>query len=231
MANPTTVEGRKAFLGFGNFYHRFVHNFSEITQPLYNLTRKDTVWNWNKSCQKTFDQLKQTFSSAPVLIMPNTTKSFQLETDALNYATGAVLSQQDAEDKWHPCAYLSQSMSPAEHNYDIYDKELLAIMRALEEWRHYLEGAADIFEIHTDHKNLAYFREAHKLNRRQAQWALYLSRFHFHLLHQPKRDMTIPNAFSRRADHDLGGSDNTDQVLLPDTSDKQTTWTKKSTRH
>jgi hypothetical protein len=95
--------------------------------------------DWDNACQ-------QAFITAPVLVMPNTTQPFRVETDASGYATRAVLSQQDKEGKWHPCAFLSQSMAPAERNYDIYDKELLAIIRALEEWRHYLEGA-DLSQI------------------------------------------------------------------------------------
>lgn len=117
--------------------------------------------------------------------MPNETQPFHVETNASGYATGAVLSQRGTDEQWHPCMFLSQTMSPAEWNYDIYNKELLGIIRALEEWRHYLEGTRHDFKIFTDHKNLAYFREAHKLNRRQAQWALYLTCFHFTLHHRP----------------------------------------------
>ena len=96
-------------------------------------------------------------------------------------------------------------MTEAERNYDIYDKELLAIICALEEWRHYLEGAQHDFDIFTDHKNLAYFKEAHQLNRRQARWALYLTRFHFHLYHKPGKQNDIPDLFSRNPTFDLGG--------------------------
>lgn len=147
--------------------------------------------------------------------MPDVTKQFRIETDASNYATGAILSQQDNEGKWHPCAYLSKSMAPAERNYDIYDKELLAIMRALEEWRHYLEGAPEIIDIHTDHKNLSYFRDAHKLTQRQARWALFLSRFNFILVHKPGREMFAPDALSRRPDHLPDEGDNQEVILLP----------------
>jgi len=81
------------------------------------------------------------------------------------------------DDKWHPVAYISKSLSPAERNYDIYDKEMLAVICALEQWHHYLEGTKYPVQILTDHKNLEYFMTAQKLNRRQARWSLFLSRF------------------------------------------------------
>jgi len=101
-----------------------------------------------------------------------------------------------------------------ERNYQIHDKEMLAIMCALEEWRHFLEGSDQKFEIHTDHKNLSYLREAHKLNCHQAQWSLYLSRFDFVLTHKPGRQMGRPDALSRQADHPRGADDNADFTLL-----------------
>ena len=97
---------------------------------------------------------------------------------------GAVLPQQNPEDKkWHPVAFLSKSLSLVEQNYEIHDKEMLAIVRALEEWRHFLEGMEHQFEIWTDHKNLEYFMSAKKLNQRQARWSLLLARFDFLLHH------------------------------------------------
>ena len=84
--------------------------------------------------------------------MPDTTKPFRVEVDASNYATGKILPQLDSNGRWHPAAYLSKSMTDAEQNYKIHDKELLAVIRALEAWRHYLEGAPHMIEIWTDHK-------------------------------------------------------------------------------
>ena len=204
-STPTTVKQVQSFLGFGNFYRQFIKDFSTIARPLYDLTKKGIQWNWTEACQKAFEDLKKAFTSLPVLIMPDTTKSFRIEADASNFATGAVLSQLGDDGHRHPCAFLSQSFTEAERNYEIYDKELLAIIRALEEWRHYLEGAPHPVEVWTDHKNLGYFREAHKLNRRQARWSLYLTRFNLELSHKPGTTMTIPDTLSRRPDHDLGG--------------------------
>jgi hypothetical protein len=106
--------------------------------------------------------------------------------DSSDVTTGVVLSQQSTlDDKWHPIAFYSKSLSTVERNYDIHDKEMLAIMQALEEWHHFLEGMKHRFKIWTDHKNLEYFMSAKKLNRRQARWLLYLSHFDFTMHHRP----------------------------------------------
>jgi len=105
-------------------------------------------------------------------------------------------------------------LSSIEQNYKIHDKEMLAIICALEEWRHFLEGATHPVEIWTDHKNLEYFMTAKKLNRCQARWSLHLARFDFLLYHHPRRTMGKPDALSRRADHRNGASDNENIVLL-----------------
>jgi hypothetical protein len=119
---------------------------------------------------------KELMTLAPVLILPNDDLPFRLEADGSGIATGAVLSQQNVDDKsWHPVAFLSKALNPVERNYEIHDTEMLAIIRGLEEWRHYLEGTRHPVEIWTDHKNLWYFRVAQKLNPQQARWSLYLS--------------------------------------------------------
>jgi RNase H-like domain found in reverse transcriptase len=134
-----------------------------------------------------------------------------VEADTSGYATGAVLSQLQEDGKWHPVGFLSKSLSEAERNYDIYDKELMAIIRALEVWRHYLEGSLHAIEILTDHQNLQYFRSAQKLNQRQAQWSIFLSRFNFTLQHHSGTQSGKPDALSRQPDHPRGDSD---MVLL-----------------
>ena len=109
---------------------------------------------------------------------------------------------------------MSKSLSEVERNYEIHDKEMLAIIRAMEEWRHFLEDSELGFEVWTDHKNLEYFQTAKKLNRRQARWSLFLARFDFVLHHQPGRSMGKPDALSRRADHGTGSDNNSNITLL-----------------
>ena len=181
---PSTVKQVQSFLGFGNFYRRFIKGFSEIARPLYELTKKDRKFEWNDETQKSFETLKQCFTEEPVLMMPDHTKPFQIESDASKYATGAVLTQLDSNGERHPVAFISKTFTPTERNYEIYDLELLAIIRALEEWRHYIQGSPHTTTIFSDHKNLTFYRGAQKLNRRQARWSLYLSEFDVKLVHQ-----------------------------------------------
>jgi hypothetical protein len=211
---PTRVKDVQSFLGFVNFYRRFIKDFSNVARPLHDLTRKDTPWHWGEQEQEAFDKLKSLVTSAPILTFPKDDKPFRIEADSSDFATGAVISQEGDDQKLHPIAFLSRSLSDVERNYEIYDKEMLAIIRALEEWRYLLEGAKHPFSIHSDHRNLQYFREAQKLNRRQARWSLFLSRFDFQLVHRPGRQMGKPDALSRRPDHNTGQDDNADVILL-----------------
>jgi transposase InsO family protein len=212
---PKNRKEVQAFLGFANFYRRFVEGFSHHARPLFELTKKDSKWSWGEHEQQAFDGLKQRFTSAPILLFANDDLPYRLEADSSDVATGAVLSQKSPEDdKWHPIAFYSKSLTAVERNYEIHDKEMLAIVRALEEWRHFLEGSRHRIEIWTDHKNLEYFRTAKKLNRRQARWSLYLSRFDFELHHRPGVTMGKSDALSRRSDHGSGSGDNSNLVLL-----------------
>ena len=117
----------------------------------------------------------------------------------------------------HSCAFISKTFSPTERNYEIYDRELLAIIWALEEWRHYIQGSPHTTIILLDHKNITYFREARKLNRRQARWSLYLSEFDVKLVHVAGSKMIQSDTLSRRPDYIPDeDTDNEDMTLLPD---------------
>ena len=211
---PKKVKEVQSFLGLANYYRRFIEDFSKEAAPLHKLTRKDQPWKWGDEEIAAFNALKNKFIAKPILAMVDTTKELQVESDASNYATGAVLSMKCDDDKWHPCAYLSKGMTDVERNYDIHDKEMLGIMCALEAWRHYLKGCKHRFEIWTDHRNLEYFMLAKKLNRRQARWALYLSRFNFKLIHKPGSSMATADSLSRRPDHKKGVEHDNENVTL-----------------
>lgn len=214
---PTTVKQVRSFLGFGNFYRRFIRHFSELAKPLNDLLKKDHDFDWTPNCQIAFETLKERFTKEPVLMMPDQTKPFQIECDASKYASGAVLTQLDSNGDRHPCAFISKTFSPTERNYEIYDRELLAIIRALEEWRHYLQGSPHTTTVFSDHKNLTFYREARKLNRRQARWSLYLSEFDVKLIHLPGNKMVQSDALSRRPDFTPAeDNDNEDVVMLPE---------------
>ncbi|QRW23854.1 Transposon Tf2-12 polyprotein [Rhizoctonia solani] len=171
-------------------------------------------WKWEQAEQQSFDGLKKCLTSAPLLLQPNTTKQFYVECDASNYATGAILSQRNPEGKLAPVAYLSKSLSPAEKNYDIFDKELLAVIRAFKEWRHLLEGSELPVQVLTDHKNLEHFSTSQSLNKQQIQWANFLVDYNFQIIYRPGAQNKKADILSRQ--YDLvpleGGVEN--QVLL-----------------
>ncbi|KFY08231.1 hypothetical protein V491_08457, partial [Pseudogymnoascus sp. VKM F-3775] len=127
---PTTVKEVQAFLGFANFYRRFIEGYSKVAQPLTELTRKDLTFEWTNKAEDAFQELKAKFTEAPILVTFDPARKIVLETDASDFAIGACLSQPDDRGKHKPVAYYSRKMSPAELNYDIHDKELLAIVEA-----------------------------------------------------------------------------------------------------
>ena len=213
---PKTVKQVQAFLGFGNFYRRFIKNFSIIAKPLHSLSKKGIKFEWTKPREEAFEELKRAFTSAPVLQHPDPQKPFLVETDSSDFALGAVLSQKGEDGLIHPVAYMSTSLSPAEQNYDIYDKEMLAIIQALETWKIYLEGNPGTTTILTDHKNLEYFTTTKELTRRQARWSEFLSRFNFVIQYRPGSSAGKPDALSRLPQHKAtGGSKPVGALLSP----------------
>ncbi|KAL2082802.1 hypothetical protein ACEWY4_022620 [Coilia grayii] len=182
--------------------------FPEMKESRATLISKGLAvrFQWSSPAEDAFQTLKAHFTSAPILMQPDPTKQFIVEVDALDVGVGAVLSQRSTEDhKVHPCAFFSHRLSPAEGNYDIGDRELLAVKLALEEWRHWLEGVAIPFLVWTDHKNLEYLHSAKRLNPRQARWSLFFSRFNFTLSYRPGSKNSKPDALSRMFSISEGG--------------------------
>jgi hypothetical protein len=143
---PSNKREVQSFLRFANFYCQFIKDFSHHAQPLFNLTKNEQKWQWGSSKASAFRKLKELVTYALVLITPADNQPSCIEADSSNYTTGAVLSQLLLEDgKWHPIAYYSKSLSKTKRNYKIHDKEMLAIIRAVNEWRHFLEGAPHKF--------------------------------------------------------------------------------------
>lgn len=198
---PATKKQLQAFLGFANFYRRFIKNFSGITRPLHDLTKKTAEWDWTAARQEAFERLKRAFTEAPTLRVFDWDKPAVVEVDASNWASGGVLSQRDDNGELRPVAFFSSKHSAQEVNYDIYDKELLAVIRALEEWRPELEGSQEPFEIVTDHKNLQYFATTKELTQRHMRWSEFLSRFNFRITYKPGATNVRPDALSRKPEH------------------------------
>lgn len=207
---PTSVKGVRGFLGFANFYRRFIKNFSDLVRPLTELTHKDRRFTWTKEANTAFQKLKDIFISAPALAQFDYDKPTRIETDSSGWCVGGTLQQLSDKGIWIPCAFFSKKNNPAECNYEIYDKEMLAIIRCLEEWDAELRGVKE-FEIHTDHKNLEYFMTVRKLTERQMRWSLVLSRYNFRIIHVPGRQNERADALSRR-DQDMP-RDGSDQRL------------------
>ena len=205
--SPKNIRDVQAFLGFANFYRKFILGYSRIIAPLTKLTRneeKDFMYPWNPdgSEERAFRALKLAFTKGPILQHFNPDLETWIETDASDYVVAAVLSQIGPDEKLHPVAYMSKKMSPAECNYEIYDKELLAIVRAFEEWRPECAGTPveSPIKILTDHKNLEHFMTSKQLNRRQARWAEFLSEFNFRIAYRPGAQGTKPDSLTRRSE-------------------------------
>lgn len=196
---PENRKQLQRFLGFANFYRRFIRNYSSVAAPLTALTSSKVPFQWSPPAAAAFKILKDRFTSSPILLMPDSERQFVVEVDASDVGVGTVLSQRSGTDhKLHPCAFFSRRLSPAERNYDIGNRELLAVKMALEEWRHWLEGAKDPFLVWTDHKNLEYIRSAKRLNSRQARWSLFFARFNFTISYRPGSRNVKPDALSRQ---------------------------------
>ena len=160
---PENVTQVRSFTGFCNYYRKFISHYADICQPLNELLRKETKWEWTPKQHEAFERLKAEFLKQPVLMIPDYSKRFIIEADASLFASGAVLLQEDSNGEEHPLGFLSTSFNTTERNYQVYDRELFAIIRALREWRHYVQGSSFLTEVRTDHANLTYYRSPQRL--------------------------------------------------------------------
>jgi hypothetical protein len=206
---PRKVKDVQSFLGFANFYRRFIYNYSDIVVPLTRLTHKDIRFQFDEEARSAFNYLKKAFTTAPILNHWIPDRPIIIETDASNYALAAILSIELEDGEIHPVAFHSRKFNPTELNYDVHDKELYAIYEAFRIWRHYLEGSGTPIDVVTDHKNLEYFATTKLLNRRQARWSEYLSQFNLIVRFRPGKLGAKPDALTRRWDvyPKEGGSD------------------------
>ena len=139
-----------------------------IVRPFHDTVKKNRKWEWMNKQERVFEELKKRFTEELVLAALDIDKKMRMEVDVSDYATGGILSMECDDGLWRLVAFLSKLLNEMERNYEIHDKEMLAIIRGLENWRHLLEGAHFKFEVWTDHKNLEYFMKTQKLNQRQA---------------------------------------------------------------
>jgi len=205
-------------LGFCNYYRRFIPEYSEKPEPLTRITKKDEPFVWELEHQLAFETMVTAVTTAPGLQHFDYERKVVIETDASDYVSAGVLSQRDDEGVLHPMAYYSTKHSAAECNYDIYDKKLMPIIKALEELKPECEGAAYPIQLITDHKNIEYFMTKKLLNRQQARWSEFLTRFDFEIVYRPGKSNGKADALTRRpGDLPEGGDErleNMEQVVL-----------------
>jgi len=198
--NVTDIQ---CFLGFANFYQRFIRDYSKVVSPLTSLMKKEggkyIPFMWGSAQQKAFEDLKKAFTMALILRHFNYNLEIVVESNASDYVSAGIRSQYHDEETLHPVAFYSKKHSPAKCNYEIYDKELLAIVRVFKEWHPHLKGSSHPVQILSDHKNLEYFMSTKLLNRRQARWSEFLSCFDFRIVYRPGKAGGKPNTLTRRS--------------------------------
>ena len=198
---PQNVKDVRAFLGYVNFYRQFIRNYGGLARHLTELTRKDKNFEWTSKEQQAFDQIKEIIASEPIVQEADPTKPFEIETDASDYALGGQLGQRDSQGRLRLISNFSKKLSGPELNYPIHDKELMAIIKAFEEWEQYLIGAKHTITVYTDHKNLTHFLTTKVLNKRQVRWAEYMSQFDVKIIYRKGNENGRADALSRRSDH------------------------------
>jgi len=191
---PQTVTEVRSFLGLAGYYRRFVEGFSKMVSPLTQLTRKDQPFSWTDKCDECFEEMKRRLTTAPILIIPDTSKMFEVYCDASYQGLGCVLMQEK-----RPVAYASRQLKVHEKNYPTHDLELAAVVFALKTWRHYLYGSQ--FQVFSDHKSLKYLFDQKELNMRQRRWMEYLKDYDFELLYHPGKANVVADALSRKRMH------------------------------
>jgi hypothetical protein len=211
---PRNVKDVQTFLGFTNFYQRFIEKYADIARILSKLTGKDQ-WTWHEEQLEAFDKRSLSFGDGPALHMVQANGRFKIEVDSSGYTNGGVLYQWQ-NDKWVTIAFRSTVLGPVERNYGIEDRKLLAIIVTLKDWRQYLLSTDKPFEIWTDHANLQHFKDPQKVNRCQAHWLTILSEYNFTLHHFPGKQNVRADALSRRPDYDEGENDNENVTILPE---------------
>ena len=195
----TNLKELRSFIGFCNFYRMFIANFSQIAHPLHLLTKKNWEYVWEELQQKAFQELKNHLTSSLVLRLPDLSRLFLVQTDASKLGTSAVLLQKDEMGVPHPCTYLSQALVGAEQNYQVYDLELLAVIRALKAWRPYLISPPKPMIFYTDHQNITYFRQPQDLTARQMRWHSILQEYPIRFMHISGCKNGAPDLLSRMA--------------------------------
>jgi hypothetical protein len=212
---PKCVKDLQRFLGLTNYYKEFVKQYSDIASPLFKLLQKDSKFVWTKQAEDAWVELKSHFTPEAILIFPDRSKPFILYTDCSKVALGAVLHQFDEGGQERAVSFFSRTLTSAEKNYPIYDKEMLAIKASFAHWRHLLIQTEHPVTVYCDHKNLTYFKNPHLLNERQSRWHEFLADFNFIIHYLPGHKNVVADALSRPSEDEIG-QEKTSVLLSPD---------------
>ncbi|RVW57980.1 Retrovirus-related Pol polyprotein from transposon 17.6 [Vitis vinifera] len=200
---PTNVKGIRQFLGHAGFYRRFIKDFSKIAKPLCELLVKDAKFEWDDKCQRSFELLKQFLTSAPIVRAPNWELPFEVMCDSSDYAIGAVLGQRE-DGKPYVIYYASKSLNDAQRNYTTTEKELLAVVYALDKFRAYLIGSSIV--VFTDHSALKYLLTKQDAKARLIRWILLLQEFNLQIRDKKGVENVVADHLSRlNIAHDTHG--------------------------
>lgn len=210
---PENLTELQSFLGFANYYRRFIKHFSKHAIPLTRFMKKGVKFKWDDEAERAFQTIKDVITSEPILASFDPDKEIELETDASGFALGGQIGQRDENGLLHPIAFYSYKMHGPELNYPIYDQEFLAIVNCFKEFRHYLLGSNHKVKVYTDHKNISYFATTQKLSGRQLRYAEYLSEFDYTIIHVKGSENGRADAISRRADFDTGKIKASEQIF------------------
>jgi hypothetical protein len=210
---PTTQRQVQSFLGFCNFYRDFIPYYSHVAMPLIALTHHASTWQWNETENDAFLALKLAFTKGNILRHYDPSLPTFIEADASDHAIGLVISQY-TNNVLRPVAFHAYKFSKEQLHWDVYNKELFAIIEAFRKWRHFLEGASHPITVYSDHRNLTHWQTTRNLNRRQARWQQICASINFSIIHRPGKLATKPDALSRRADF-VQGNHFISNAMLP----------------
>ena len=196
---PTSISEVRQFLGFSNYFRRFIASYSNISRPLEEISGKHSKFLWSTEREAAFRRLKSCLLNAPVLHIADCTKPLRVSTDASDFALGGVLEQETVPGSWHPIAFTSRRLTAAEKNYTALERETLAVVHALRTWRIYLHMH---FELYTDNRGLTFWQSKKHMSRREARWLEFLAEFDFSLKHRPG-NQNVADPVSRRPDLQL----------------------------
>jgi len=203
-AHPRAVKEVQIFIGFANLYRQFIKDFSKVWKRITETLKGNPKdFHWGREQEEAFEELKKRFTTAPILSHFYPGRRTVVETEASDFALGSVLSQYKGR-RLHLVAFHSRKLNSAETNYEIHDKELLAIMEAFKEWKRHLWGEEEPVTVYTDHQNLQSFLTKKVGNQRPIRWAPELTNYNFKIVYRPGSTGGKPDALSKRPEYRPG---------------------------